>query len=90
MLPLAKPALATLAVFYFMNNWNDFLWPLVMTSTTNMRNLPAGLTLFAGAVRGRARRADGRARSSASSRWPWPSLLAQRYFVQGIATTGIK
>ena len=48
MLPLAKPALATLAVFYFMSNWNDFLWPLVVTSTTNMRTLPAGLTLFAG------------------------------------------
>ena len=48
MLPLAKPALATLAVFYFMTNWNDFLWPLVVTSTTNMRTLPAGLTLFAG------------------------------------------
>ncbi len=40
MLPLSKPALATLAVFYFMSNWNDFLWPLVVTSTTNMRTLP--------------------------------------------------
>src|SRR5882724_2260891 len=48
MLPLAKPALATLAVFHFMYNWNDFLWPLVITNSTEMRTLPAGLTLFSG------------------------------------------
>ena len=42
MLPLAKPALATLAVFYFMNNWNDFLWPLVITSTTTCGPFPQG------------------------------------------------
>ncbi len=47
-LPLARPALATLAVFHFMYNWNDFLWPLVITTSTDMRTLPAGLTLFAG------------------------------------------
>ena len=47
-LPLSLPALATLALFHFMYNWNDFLWPLVITSSPEMRTLPAGLTLFMG------------------------------------------
>ena len=89
MLPLAKPALATLAVFYFMNNWNDFLWPLVMTSSTNMRNLPAGLTLFAGqyVVEHGVLMAG-----AVISLLPLAVafVLAQRYFVQGIAATGIR
>ena len=89
MLPLAKPALATLAVFYFMNNWNDFLWPLVVTSTTNMRTLPAGLTLFAGqyVVEHGVLMAG-----ALSSLLPLAVAfaLAQRYFTQGIATTGLK
>lgn len=89
MLPLAKPALATLAVFYFMNNWNDFLWPLVITSTTNMRNLPAGLTLFAGqyVVEHGVLMAG-----AVISLLPLAVafVLAQKYFVRGIATTGFK
>jgi multiple sugar transport system permease protein len=89
MLPLAKPALATLAVFYFMNNWNDFLWPLVVTSTTNMRTLPAGLTLFAGqyVVEHGVLMAG-----AIISLLPLAVAfaLAQRYFTRGIATTGIK
>jgi multiple sugar transport system permease protein len=89
MLPLAKPALATLAIFYFMNNWNDFLWPLVMTSSTTMRNLPAGLTLFAGqyVVEHGVLMAG-----AVISLLPLAVafVLAQRYFVRGIATTGIK
>lgn len=89
MLPLAKPALATLAVFYFMNNWNDFLWPLVMTSSTDMRNLPAGLTLFAGQyVVEHGVLMAGAVISLAPLAVAF--ALAQRYFVRGIATTGIK
>ncbi|MGD0810070.1 MAG: carbohydrate ABC transporter permease [Acidimicrobiales bacterium] len=89
MLPLAKPALATLAIFYFMNNWNDFLWPLVVTSTTDMRTLPAGLTLFAGqyVVEHGVLMAG-----AIISLLPLAVAfaLAQRYFTRGIATTGIK
>jgi multiple sugar transport system permease protein len=89
MLPLAKPALATLAVFYFMNNWNDFLWPLVMTSSTNMRNLPAGLTLFAGQyVVNHGVLMAGAVISLLPLAVAF--ALAQRYFVRGVATTGIK
>jgi len=88
-LPLSRPALASLAVFYFMNNWNDFLWPLVMTSSTDMRTLPAGLTLFAGQYVVE----HGVLMAGAMiSLLPLAVAfaLAQRYFVSGIATTGIK
>ena len=47
-LPLAAPAVGTLLVFHFMYNWNDFLWPMIMTTTNDMRTLPVGLTLFVG------------------------------------------
>lgn len=89
LLPLAKPALATLAVFHFMYNWNDFLWPLVITSSTNMRNLPAGLTLFSGQFVIQ----HGVLMAGATITLLPLAIaffLAQRYFVSGITTTGIK
>ena len=48
MLPLVKPGLMTLGIFHLMNNWNDLLYPLMMTSETRMRTLSAGLALFVG------------------------------------------
>ncbi len=88
-LPLAKPALATLAVLHFMNLWNDLLWPLVITSSTSMRTLPAGLTLFGGQhVTDHAVLLAG----ATISLLPLAVAfgLAQKYFVQGVATTGLK
>ncbi|NPV09822.1 MAG: carbohydrate ABC transporter permease [Anaerolineae bacterium] len=43
MLPLALPGMAVLAIFTFMGQWNRFLWPLIMTSTEDMRVLQVGL-----------------------------------------------
>lgn len=88
-MPLAKPALATLAVLHFMNLWNDLLWPLIVTSSTEMRTLPAGLTLFGGQhVTDHAVLLAG----ATISLLPLAAafLLAQKYFVAGIATTGLK
>jgi ABC-type glycerol-3-phosphate transport system permease component len=45
--PLAKPAMATLAIFTFLAAWNDFLWPLIVTNSDEMRTLPVGLALLA-------------------------------------------
>jgi multiple sugar transport system permease protein len=88
-LPLAKPALATLAVLHFMNLWNDLLWPLAMTSTTEMRTLPAALTLFGGQhVNDHAVLLAGAVISLLPLALAF--FLAQRYFVQGVAQTGLK
>jgi len=45
-LPLSKPALATLGIFTFTAAWNEFLWPLLITSKDSMRTLQLGLQVF--------------------------------------------
>jgi multiple sugar transport system permease protein len=45
-LPQLKPALAVLALLTFVFQWNEFLWPLIATTSTEMRTMPIGLTLF--------------------------------------------
>jgi multiple sugar transport system permease protein len=45
--PLALPGMATLAIFTFLYAWNDFLWPLLITSSDEMRTLPVGVALLA-------------------------------------------
>ncbi|NMB20048.1 MAG: carbohydrate ABC transporter permease [Firmicutes bacterium] len=45
-LPLAKPGLAVLGIFTFMGQWNEFLWPLIVTNSSSMRTLPVGLALL--------------------------------------------
>ncbi len=46
-LPLALPGMATLAIFTFLSAWNDFLWPLLVTSSDAHRTLPVGVALLA-------------------------------------------
>lgn len=46
--PLSWPVMAALAIFTFQATWNDFLWPLVVTSTDAMRTIPVGLSYFVG------------------------------------------
>jgi multiple sugar transport system permease protein len=88
-LPLAKPALATLFIFHFMYNWNDFLWPLVITTTPEMRTLPAGLTLFMG-----QHTVEHPLLMVGATLTLLPLLvafiLAQRQFVRGVAMSGLK
>ncbi|MBX3082104.1 MAG: carbohydrate ABC transporter permease [Anaerolineae bacterium] len=47
-LPNSTPVLAALGVFTFLGSWNDFLWPLIVTNSQNMRTLPVGLSTFQG------------------------------------------
>ncbi|ACI59482.1 binding-protein-dependent transport systems inner membrane component (plasmid) [Rhizobium leguminosarum bv. trifolii WSM2304] len=44
--PLVKPAVAVVGVFAFQSAWNDFIWPLVTTSSNDLRTLQLGLTVF--------------------------------------------
>ncbi len=88
-MPLAKPALASLALFHFMYNWNDLLWPLIITSTDDLRTLPAGLALFMGQhVVEYGVLTAGAAIALAPLIIAF--LLAQKHFIQGIAFTGLK
>jgi len=89
-LPNAVPAMLTLAIFTFVNNWNDLLWPLVFTTSPEMGTITSGLTLLTGP----------------SGIIPYGTMMAgsliavlplavmflimQRRFIESVATTGIK
>jgi multiple sugar transport system permease protein len=88
-LPLSKPALATLGILQFQGNWDSFLMPSFIASTDNMLTLPVGLQHYA---------------FQFQTYWPQvmagsvivilPILVlyifAQRYFIEGISSTGVK
>lgn len=90
MLPLVKPGVMTLGIFHLMNNWNDLLYPLMMTSDTKMRTLSAGLALFVGE---RATTYYGPQLAGAVVSI-LPLLLLyiffQKYFVQSVVSSGVK
>lgn len=89
MVPLCKPAFASLGIFYFMNNWNDLLYPLMLTSSSNMRTLSVGLAVLVG---DKSIKYGPTLAATMISILPLLILYIffQRYFVDGIATAGIK
>jgi multiple sugar transport system permease protein len=90
LLPLARPALATVALLSFLNVWNDFLAPLVYLQRPNQYTLALGLEAFVNRVGG----TEWHLLMAASVLVCLPTLLlfllAQRTFIRGIATTGGK
>ena len=88
-LPQTRPALATLALFTFIFQFNEFIWPLIVVNSTLMRTMTIGLTLF---------------NQEYFTQWNYtatggmimfvPSLIlflfTQKYYVQGIVLTGLK
>lgn len=88
-LPLSKPALATLTTFTFMGSWMNFMWPLIVINTENKFTLPVGLAYFQS-----LHHTDWTLLMAASVMMILPILLVfvfnQRFFVEGIKLTGIK
>ncbi len=88
-IPLSKPALATLTTFTFMWSWNDFMWPLIVTNSMNMKTLPVGLASFQGLYT-----TNWTLLMAASVIVLIPVLLVyifnQRFFVKGIVLSGLK
>lgn len=90
-MPVSKPVIATLAIFTFMGVWNELLWPVIILRTPEMFTLPMGLAKF---------------QSRFPNQTPWHLVMAastisvlpililfiagQKYYVQGIVTTGLK
>lgn len=89
-LPLAKPALATVVIFAFIGNWNNFLIPLIYIRSSKEQVLAVGLNMF----RGQYGNIDMHYMMAVSLIVLMPVLVVfffgQRLFVQGIALTGIK
>jgi ABC-type glycerol-3-phosphate transport system permease component len=91
MLPLAKPALATVAIFAFIWSWNDFFYPLIYLNSEDMYTVALGVANFRGSARVGPQM---HLLMAASFMATVPVLLiyffAQRLFIQGMVFTGIK
>jgi multiple sugar transport system permease protein len=89
MFPLAMPAVATLAIFSFQGGWNAFLWPLLVTTTDDMRTIQVGLTVF---VQQYSTQWDQLMAATVVATLPIIAVFAagQRLLVRGIAYTGLK
>ena len=89
MLPLCKPIFMTLGVFTFMGNWNDLLYPMIFTSSEKFRPIQAAIALFVGKY-GIEYNFFMTGLVLAALPLIIAYLCAQRYFVEGIAMTGLK
>ncbi|MGG1516147.1 carbohydrate ABC transporter permease [Paenibacillus oryzisoli] len=89
MVPMATPAFATLAIFTFLNSWEDFLDPLIYLSSDKLFTLPIAMKLFTDTAG-----TDWHLLMAASVMATVPLLLvfffAQKKFIEGVATTGLK
>lgn len=88
-MPTSRPALATLAVFAYMQAWNAYLWPLFVTNDENIMTLPVGLSLLHGRYL-----TEWNLVMAGAVVTVIPMLIiyliAQDYFVKGVVTSGIK
>ena len=89
MTPLIKPAVATVALITFENSWNNFLWPLIVTTRQDLRVIQVGLAAFQ-----QSERTLWEYLMAGTTLATLPMivlfLFTQRYFVQGFANSGIK
>ncbi|MEU7747817.1 carbohydrate ABC transporter permease [Nonomuraea sp. NPDC049158] len=88
--PLCRPALATLAILTFLAQWNNFLWPLVIAQTEDHYTLPVALALFSVGANGTNYGLLLAGAVTVVTPILVLFLFLQRQFVQGIANTGIK
>jgi multiple sugar transport system permease protein len=88
-LPLSKPALATLTTLTFMGSWGNFMWPLIVTNSLEMKTLPIGLQSFQGQYS-----TDWTLLMAASIIVLLPVIVVflvnQRFFVEGIQLGAVK
>lgn len=89
MLPQVKPAVITLIILSINGSWNDLLWPMIVTSRTEMRTLANGLALFIGQNTIEYGAAFAGALISLIPMFIL-YIFGQKYFVQGMAGAGLK
>ena len=91
LMPLAKPAIASVSLFGFLGSWNSYLWPLIVINSNQMRTLPIGLRYFVSQQGGGS---EWHYLMAASLIVMLPVLIvffaAQKQFIEGIARSGIK
>jgi len=88
-MPMAKPALVVVAVLTFVRTWNDFLWPLVAVSRSEMYTLPVGLATFQGAYDIQYGATMAAAVMASLPMWVF-FLVFHRYMIEGLTVGGLK
>ena len=88
-LPLIKPVIATLAIFTFLQQWNNFVWPLVIIHNPDMRTLPLALKVLTGQFGANFAMVMAGA-LIATLPMLVVYLMFQKYIIKGIAMTGLK
>jgi len=88
-LPMIKPVLATLAIFTFLQQWNSFIWPLIVINSNEMRTLPLALSVLNGQFGTRFAMVMAGA-VVATTPMLIVFLLFQRYFMKGVTLTWVK
>jgi multiple sugar transport system permease protein len=89
-MPLCRPALATLAILTFLAQWNNFLWPLVIAQTEDHYTLPVALALFSVGANGTNYGLLLAGAVTVVTPIVLLFLALQKQFIQGIANTGLK
>jgi len=93
-LPMARAPAIAASVIIFTLNWNNFLWPLLVTFNDSMKTLPVGIAQFAPVVGSHTQLEGFSVSMAAVTILSIPSLLLffvlQRYFIQGISQGSIK
>jgi ABC-type glycerol-3-phosphate transport system permease component len=94
-LPLARPAVTAVVIIIFLQTWNSFFWPLIITRSDAVRTLPVGMAQFMSLRPGQAQQAQSFGLSMAGAVMAaLPPMIVffilQRYFIEGISTTGLK
>ena len=89
-LPLARPAAAVVAIFTFLGNWNDFLWPLIVINSDEMQTIQVGLSRLSSLETG----ADWGGTMSGAALASIPMLIVflffQKFIIQGMKMSGLK
>lgn len=88
-IPLSKPALISLGIYHFINNWNDLLYPMMLTSSVENRTLSAGLAILVGS---NSIKYGPTLAATVISILPmlFIFLFGQKFFLEGTATSGSK
>ncbi len=90
-MPLSKPALATLAIFVFMWSWDEFLWPVIILNSPSKFTVPLGLASFFGVQLGLVKINQLMAAATIATVPVLIVFLAmQKHFIRGITVTGMK
>ncbi len=89
-LPLLKPALATLAILTFLGSWNNFLWPLIVVTKDELFTLPVGMTVFQQPLRAPYWTYIMAVSTVATLPVMIVFIALQRYFIEGVVISGLK